>query len=542
MNFTARAGHASCARAPVAKSPSAASAAANARLRVMAKKSTRGILIAHAKTRQAERGPRSLRGSLLEGRHPARRHRLCRERPRRGACWALARAHRDRPVRAGLSGRPEACARADEELPQLLRRARLRRDRADEAPVCGGACGRPADLLLDPRREGGEPAQGRARDAPPGRPGLSCAVRDPARVRAPARGRGDHEAPRERFLRHAARGAPDAARREERHRVRREHFGLRARLRGRRILARLPRDSRRGMLLRPQRPFAQGEPLRHASQVRRRAARRRGRCAAATAQDQGMTGRLEGRVAIVTGGGHGIGKAYALGLAKEGAKVVIAEIDAIAAENVAADLKRQGFEAIGVKTDVGDRASVEAMARRAIDAFGKIDILVNNAAIFATIPMSRSPFDEIGIDEWDRMMRVNLRGTWLASRAVVEHMRKNGYGKIINISSGTALKGSASRIHYVTSKAGVLGFTRTLAMELGKDGIRVNCIAPGSTLSEEDPDEKVVEMRTKAAEDRAIQRMQKPEDLVGAIVFFASADSDFVTGQTLVVDGGACMH
>jgi 3-oxoacyl-[acyl-carrier protein] reductase len=255
-----------------------------------------------------------------------------------------------------------------------------------------------------------------------------------------------------------------------------------------------------------------------------------------------MSGRLAGRVAIITGGGHGIGRAYARGMALEGAKIVIAEIDAIAAEEVAADLRTSGFEAIGVKTDVGDRASVESMARRAVEAFGRIDILVNNAAIFATVPMSRSPFDEIGIDEWDRMMRVNLRGTWLASRAVVEHMRKNGYGKIINISSGTALKGSPSRIHYVTSKAGVLGFTRTLAMELGKDGIRVNCIAPGSTLSEEDPDEKVVEMRTRAAEERALKRVQKPEDLVGAIVFFASAESDFITGQTLVVDGGACMH
>ena len=255
-----------------------------------------------------------------------------------------------------------------------------------------------------------------------------------------------------------------------------------------------------------------------------------------------MSGRLAGRVAIITGGGHGIGKAYALGMAREGAKIVIAEIDAKAAEEVASELRREGFEALAVRTDVGDRASAEAMAKRAVEAFGKIDILVNNAAIFATVPMSRSPFDDIGIDEWDRMMRVNLRGTWLASRAVVEHMRKNGYGKIINISSGTALKGSPSRIHYVTSKAGVLGFTRTLAMELGKDGIRVNCVAPGSTLSEEDPDDKVVEMRTRAAEERALKRVQEPEDLVGAIVFFASADSDFITGQTLVVDGGACMH
>jgi 3-oxoacyl-[acyl-carrier protein] reductase len=255
-----------------------------------------------------------------------------------------------------------------------------------------------------------------------------------------------------------------------------------------------------------------------------------------------MAGRLAERVAIITGGGHGIGKAYALAMAKEGAKVVVAEIDTIAAEAVAADLRQQGFDAIAVRTDVADPKSAEEMARRAAEAYGRIDVLVNNAAIFATIPMSRSPFDEIDIEEWDRMMAVNLRGTWLACRAVIPHMRKRGYGKIINISSGTALKGSASRIHYVTSKAGVLGFTRTLAQEVGKDGICVNCIAPGSTLSEEHPDEGIIRLRTSAAEQRALKRVQRPEDLVGAILFFASADSDFVTGQTLVVDGGACMH
>jgi 3-oxoacyl-[acyl-carrier protein] reductase len=139
-----------------------------------------------------------------------------------------------------------------------------------------------------------------------------------------------------------------------------------------------------------------------------------------------MAGRLAGKVAIVTGGGHGIGKAYALGLATEGAKVVVAEIDASAAEAVAADLKRKGFDAIAVRTDVADRASVDAMAKRAVEAFGRIDILVNNAAIFATVPMSRSPFDEIEVEEWDRMMAVNLRGMWLASRAAVPHMRSRG--------------------------------------------------------------------------------------------------------------------
>lgn len=255
-----------------------------------------------------------------------------------------------------------------------------------------------------------------------------------------------------------------------------------------------------------------------------------------------MGDRLAGKVAIVTGGGHGIGKAYALGLALEGAKVVIAEIDSRAGELVATDLARQGHAAMAVRTDVADRASAEEMARRAIAAYGRIDVLVNNAAIFATVPMSREPFDRIDIDEWDRMMAVNLRGTWLACRAVIPDMRKRGYGKIINVSSGTALKGSASRIHYVTSKAGVLGFTRTLAREVGKDGIRVNCVVPGNTLSEENAAEDVVRMRTAAADERALKRVQRPEDLVGAVLFFASADSDFITGQSLVVDGGAFMH
>ncbi len=250
-----------------------------------------------------------------------------------------------------------------------------------------------------------------------------------------------------------------------------------------------------------------------------------------------MKNRLQDRVAIVTGAGHGIGRAYARRLAEEGAKLVIAEIDGAAAEAVAAELG-----GLGVQTDVSDEKSAGEMARRTIERFGRIDILVNNAAIFATVPMSRAPFDQIDPEEWDRMMAVNLRGTWLASRAVIPQMRKQRYGKIINISSGTALKGSASRIHYVTSKAGILGFTKTLAMEVGKDNICVNCIAPGSTLSEENPDDALLKYRQAAAATRALQRLQTPEDLVGAIAFFASPDSDFITGQTLVVDGGACMH
>ena len=247
--------------------------------------------------------------------------------------------------------------------------------------------------------------------------------------------------------------------------------------------------------------------------------------------------RLQGRVAIVTGGGHGIGRAYARRLAEEGAAVVIAELDGPAGERVAEEIG-----GLAVATDVADQASVDNMARRALERFGRIDVLVNNAAIFATVPMSRAPFDEIDPAEWDRMMAVNLRGTWLACRAVIPQMRKQRYGKIINISSSTAIKGSASRIHYVTTKAGIIGFTKTLAMEVGKDNICVNCIAPGSTLSEENADDALIKYRQAAAATRALQRMERPEDLVGAVAFFASSDSDFITGQTLVVDGGACLH
>lgn len=252
--------------------------------------------------------------------------------------------------------------------------------------------------------------------------------------------------------------------------------------------------------------------------------------------------RLAGRVAVVTGGGHGIGTAYARRFAAEGASVVVAELDGPAGEKVAAGIGSAGLPAIAVQTDVSEREQVDRMAAAALEAFGRIDILVNNAAIFATVPMSRSPFDEIPESEWDAMMAVNLRGTWLASRAVVPAMRERQYGKIINISSGTALKGSASRIHYVTSKAGILGFTKTLAREVGKYGICVNCVAPGNTLSEADPDDQTLAFRASGATDRALARMQRPEDVVGAVVFFASSDSDFVTGQALVVDGGSCMH
>jgi 3-oxoacyl-[acyl-carrier protein] reductase len=255
-----------------------------------------------------------------------------------------------------------------------------------------------------------------------------------------------------------------------------------------------------------------------------------------------MGDRLQGRVSIVTGGGNGIGKAYCEALAAEGAAVAVAEIDGDAAERTATSLRASGARAVEIQTDVADEQSTVRMAERTLSAFGRIDVLVNNAAVFATIPISRVPLEQISVQEWDLVMAVNLRGIFLACKAVLPAMRQQGYGKIINISSGTALSGSPTRIHYVTSKGGVLSFTRTLAREVGPGGIRVNAIAPGSTLSEDNPSEEIVRMRQATVASRALPRIQVPSDLVGAVVFFASSDSDFVTGQTLVVDGGATMH
>ena len=250
-------------------------------------------------------------------------------------------------------------------------------------------------------------------------------------------------------------------------------------------------------------------------------------------------GRLEGRVAIVTGAAQGIGAAFAKGLAAEGARVAIADIDN--GTNVVEEIGAAGGEAIDVPTDVSDETSVMAMAQKVADTFGRLDIIVNNAAIFTAV--ERKKFTEISVDEWDRVTGVNIKGVWLCCKAAVPHMRANGYGKIISISSGRAFKGSPFFLHYDASKAAVIGITRSLARELGDDNICVNAIAPGSTMSEN------VLKRTNWAgsapeatmRTRALQRHETPEDLVGACVFLASAESDFMTGQTMVVDGGSAM-
>src|ERR1043165_1230849 len=210
-------------------------------------------------------------------------------------------------------------------------------------------------------------------------------------------------------------------------------------------------------------------------------------------ENEYMIEGLKDKVAVVTGAGHGIGRAYSLGFGGAGARVVVADIDEPAAAKVAREVNTQtDAKSLAVKVDVANESSTQAMVKNILAEFGRIDILVNNAAIFATIPMNRGGIDSIDPAEWDRMMAVNLKGLFFCCRAVLPAMRRQKSGKIVNISSGTVLNGSAGRIHYVTSKAGVIGFTRTLAREVGDDNINVNAIAPGSTLSEENPSEHVI--------------------------------------------------
>lgn len=252
--------------------------------------------------------------------------------------------------------------------------------------------------------------------------------------------------------------------------------------------------------------------------------------------------RLAGKVALITGGAHGIGRAYCLRFAAEGAAVGIVDLDDAGAKAVAEEINANGGTAVAARADVCDEGQIEEAVRRIHDELGPIEILLNNAAMFSVVPMSRVGFDALSVEEWDAMMATNVKGTWLMCRAVVPQMRELGRGKIINISSGTAFKGTKTQIHYVTSKAALLGFTRTLARELGDDRINVNAIAPGNTLSEEHPDAQTIEWRKGPLGQRALQRLEAPEDVVGAAVFLASEDSDFVTGQTIVVDGGAVMR
>jgi len=253
-------------------------------------------------------------------------------------------------------------------------------------------------------------------------------------------------------------------------------------------------------------------------------------------------GLLDDKVVIVTGGGHGIGRAYCQAIAHAGGISIAADIDGAAAQTVAQDIVRAGGKALATESDVANLTSCNAMVKTTLAAFGRIDGLINNAAIFLSVPVTHAGFQDISEEEWDRVMAVNVKGLWLCSRAVVPAMQERKQGSIINISSNMAFNGGMGMMHYVVSKAAVVGFSRVLARELGPDNIRVNSLAPGSTQSEDNPTEAALTNYANSASKRLLKRVEQPEDVVGTALYLLSDLSSFVTGQSLLVNGGAHLH
>jgi NAD(P)-dependent dehydrogenase (short-subunit alcohol dehydrogenase family) len=247
-------------------------------------------------------------------------------------------------------------------------------------------------------------------------------------------------------------------------------------------------------------------------------------------------GQLDGKVAIVTGAAQGIGNAIAHGIAAEGARIVVADLQG--AEAAAAAFP----DGVGLKADVADEASVQALVDDVVEQCGTVDILVNNAGLYASLEMR--PFTQIPLDEWRQVMDVNVASMFLMCRAVVPVMQRSGGGRIVNISSGTPFRGVPFLLHYVTSKGAIVALTRALAKEVGKDGVLVNCVAPGFTMSAgvEAHPEVVEKLREVSVAARTIQRDQVPGDVVGAVVYLSGPGSAFVTGQTIVIDGGQTFH
>jgi NAD(P)-dependent dehydrogenase (short-subunit alcohol dehydrogenase family) len=247
-------------------------------------------------------------------------------------------------------------------------------------------------------------------------------------------------------------------------------------------------------------------------------------------------GALDGKVAIVTGGAQGIGRAIADGLAADGARIVVADLRG-------ADAAAAAYpDGVGVTVDVASETDVARMVEETVERCGSVDVLVNNAGLYASLAMR--PFTEIPLEEWRQVMDVNVASMFLTCRAAVPVMRETGGGTIVNISSGTPFRGVPFLLHYVTSKGAIVAFTRALAKELGRDGVRVNCVAPGFTMSQGvlDNPEVVDKLREVSVSARTIQRDQVPEDVVGAVVYLAGPAASFVTGQTIVIDGGQYFH
>ena len=250
--------------------------------------------------------------------------------------------------------------------------------------------------------------------------------------------------------------------------------------------------------------------------------------------------RLKDKIAIITGAGQGIGQVFAHKFAEEGAKVVIAEYNEVTGKKVADEITGKGYEAWFIKTDVSDEKSTQAMAQGTVDKYGSIDILINNAAVFATLGFK--PFDQIPIEEWDQVMAVNLRGLWLCCKAVVPYMKAQKGGKIINASSSAWDIGRPLYLHYVTSKAGIVGFTRGLAKEVGDWNINVNCVSYAGVVTEIERESFPPEAQKWVISQQCIKRPPVPEELVGTVMFLASKDSDFLTGQTIHPNGGFYFH
>jgi 3-oxoacyl-[acyl-carrier protein] reductase len=243
--------------------------------------------------------------------------------------------------------------------------------------------------------------------------------------------------------------------------------------------------------------------------------------------------KLKDRVAIVTGAARGLGRTFCGALAKEGAKIMAVDIAEVG--DTVKEIESLGGAAKGLKVDVSSEKETQKMAEETLGAFGRIDILVNCAAI-----IFRKPFFEMDPDLWDRVMAVNVKGPWLCTKAVFPHMKAQKKGKIINFSSETFFTGSHGFVHYVASKGGVVGLTRSLAVELGPHHITVNAIAPGYTDSESA--RSIADVTKYDVSRTPLGRLEQPKDLLGALIFFASEDSDFITGQVLLVDGGRVMH
>jgi NAD(P)-dependent dehydrogenase (short-subunit alcohol dehydrogenase family) len=246
---------------------------------------------------------------------------------------------------------------------------------------------------------------------------------------------------------------------------------------------------------------------------------------------------VKDRVIIVTGAGRGIGRELSRQFAAAGATVVVADINRINADRVRREIELSGGKAAAVAVDVGDKASVQAMSEAAVARLGRIDVLINNAAIFATL--QKKPFWKIPVDEWERVMHVNVTGVFLSVCAVLPVMREQKWGRIINISSDSVPKGVPNYLHYVSSKSAIIGMTNAMARELGPHGITVNCIRPGGVATEVDRVvNPTIERRIAQLNEQCIPRGMVSSDLVGLAMFLSTSASDFITGQTIACDGG----